>query len=303
MQNNTRQSSNSRIGFTLIELLIVIAIIAILAAILFPVFAKAREKARQTTCTSNLKQLSLAMLQYVQDNDERFPVGAPGVYNTAVSGGGFGLWMNSDVGPNPPGGGAGWAGEIYPYVKATGTYACPDDTTREKSGNGGNTLYPVSYGFNEFMPHIRVATLGAPSSTVLFSEMTGVQAYITLTDEGVSEGLAPTQVSATTNGWQPNGCGNGCGGLDSPGIDVWSGVRLTGRSITGTASSPATNANVWTFARHDKSDKSQGGALYAMADGHVKFLRWPTVSTGANPVYVNQLGTFAVTFNPYRART
>ena len=60
-------------GFTLIELLVVIAIIAILAAILFPVFAKAREKARQISCLSNMKQLSLGFLQYAQDSDERFP--------------------------------------------------------------------------------------------------------------------------------------------------------------------------------------------------------------------------------------
>ena len=59
-----------RKGFTLIELLVVIAIIAILAAILFPVFAKAREKARQTTCLSNQKQLNLAVLSYAQDYDE-----------------------------------------------------------------------------------------------------------------------------------------------------------------------------------------------------------------------------------------
>src|SRR5256712_9936832 len=59
-------------GFTLVELLVVIAIIAILAAILFPVFAHAREKARQTSCLSNLKQLGAAMLMYAQDYDERF---------------------------------------------------------------------------------------------------------------------------------------------------------------------------------------------------------------------------------------
>ena len=60
-------------GFTLIELLVVIAIIAILAAILFPVFAQVREKARQTTCASNQKQIGLGFLQYVQDYDEHFP--------------------------------------------------------------------------------------------------------------------------------------------------------------------------------------------------------------------------------------
>lgn len=60
-------------GFTLIEWLVVIAIIAIPAAILFPVFAKAREKARQTTCLSNMKQLGLGFLQYNQDYDEKFP--------------------------------------------------------------------------------------------------------------------------------------------------------------------------------------------------------------------------------------
>jgi len=59
-------------GFTLIELLVVIAIIAILVAILFPVFASAREKARQAACTNNLKQVELGILQYLQDNDERF---------------------------------------------------------------------------------------------------------------------------------------------------------------------------------------------------------------------------------------
>ncbi len=68
-------------GFTLIELLVVIAIIAILAAILFPVFARAREKARQASCSSNLKQIAIGILMYAQDYDEMFPLLAP--YNPA----------------------------------------------------------------------------------------------------------------------------------------------------------------------------------------------------------------------------
>src|SRR4028119_34289 len=66
-------ASSSRSAFTLIELLVVIAIIAILAAILFPVFAQAREKARQASCVSNLRQIGTALLMYVQDYDETYP--------------------------------------------------------------------------------------------------------------------------------------------------------------------------------------------------------------------------------------
>jgi len=70
------RKTESRSGFTLIELLVVIAIIAILAAILFPVFAQARQKARQTACLNNMKQIGLALMQYVQDYDETFPEAA-----------------------------------------------------------------------------------------------------------------------------------------------------------------------------------------------------------------------------------
>ena len=70
---NTKPITKTRSAFTLIELLVVIAIIAILAAILFPVFARARENARRSSCTSNLKQIGIGILQYVQDYDETYP--------------------------------------------------------------------------------------------------------------------------------------------------------------------------------------------------------------------------------------
>ena len=109
----------SKKAFTLIELLVVIAIIAILAAILFPVFAQAREKARQTSCTSNEKQIALGVLQYAQDYDEQYPIGM-------TSGGAD--WGNINN---------YWVGKIQPYIKNFAIFACPSDP------DGGRTAHPL----------------------------------------------------------------------------------------------------------------------------------------------------------------
>jgi len=93
-----------RHGFTLIELLVVIAIIAILAAILFPVFAKAREKARQSSCNSNLKQIALGVIQYSQDYDEKFPPALTGTLPAA-------FYMLHEV--------------LAPYIKNDQIWQCP----------------------------------------------------------------------------------------------------------------------------------------------------------------------------------
>lgn len=116
-----------RRGFTLIELLVVIAIIAILAAILFPVFAKAREKARQSSCMSNLKQLALGVLSYVQDYDERMPSQ-------------FGGWVST----NPP---HGFGYHLFmPYVKNAQIWRCPSDSTANCAyDNAGPTNYRTSW--------------------------------------------------------------------------------------------------------------------------------------------------------------
>src|SRR4051812_36161543 len=84
--SNKPASQNRRTGFTLIELLIVIVIIAILSAILFPVFSRARENARRSSCQSNLKQLGLALMQYTQDYDETIPSWLQLDYNAGVPG-------------------------------------------------------------------------------------------------------------------------------------------------------------------------------------------------------------------------
>jgi prepilin-type N-terminal cleavage/methylation domain-containing protein/prepilin-type processing-associated H-X9-DG protein len=95
-------------AFTLIELLVVIAISAILAAILFPVFARARENARRSSCQSNLKQIGLGIMQYTQDYDEKFPM--------------------FRVGVPAPGKTYGWADSIQPYVKSEQILQCPSNS-------------------------------------------------------------------------------------------------------------------------------------------------------------------------------
>src|SRR5687767_5619179 len=129
--------SAMRRAFTLIELLVVIAIIAILAAILFPVFAQAREKARQTSCLSNLKQLGLGVMMYTQDYDEVYPQAYYYKNNTATTNGGS------------AGGYVTWTVIVNPYIKNVGIFVCPSDKTRG--------LTPDNPPCN---PYTDIATLG-----------------------------------------------------------------------------------------------------------------------------------------------
>jgi prepilin-type N-terminal cleavage/methylation domain-containing protein len=138
-----------RRGFTLIELLVVIAIIAILAAILFPVFAKAREKARQTSCLANVKQLALAMLSYCQDYDESFPTLG---YN----------WSDGSYAQRA------WAWRIEPYVKNEQMFRCPSHSGAPVRA----CSYIMNYGlcYPWYGPALGLGQVDDPASRVLTTE-------------------------------------------------------------------------------------------------------------------------------------
>ena len=153
-QTNGRHVTR-RNGFTLIELLVVIAIIAILAAILFPVFAKAREAARSTSCKSNLKQIGLAQNMYKQDYDETLPFhvnGQPAPVAGVVN---FG-WL----------GAASYWGSFYiPYTKNQAIWTCPS----AQNANIKQTAYGLSGfldGGNAANPGLSDAAIVEPASTI-----------------------------------------------------------------------------------------------------------------------------------------
>jgi len=242
------QSPRPQRGFTLIELLVVIAIIAILAAILFPVFQKVRENARRASCESNMKQLAIGFTQYTQDADETMPYGDNGS-------------------------GRGWAGRIYPFEKSAGVYKCPDDSTTISTQNGQprpndkNTDSVVSYGMNAMLgggvqPGATLAGQSSPSNTVLLWEA----------KRGEGDFVNPQ-----TDIVSPSGNGGDCcaGWIDTPNGNAGSDPNFD----TGVMGNPPRTNNIaWyggkTVGRH------ADGSDFAMADGHVKWLRPIQVSAG-----------------------
>lgn len=256
-------ASRRRGAFTLIELLVVIAIIAILAAILFPVFAQARKKARQTACLSNTKQIGLSIIQYSQDYDEMMPAnGTPDTNNPP---------------PNNPRIAA--FERTMPYIKNADVLHCPDDDTDDDSKTGRFAIfkdqnglatsgkgrfifvsyYPAGVGTSGSAqwgvlqgpdavtpaPPVPLSDIKAPADTILFGERRS-------RSEG--ENFDPT-------------------------IDIGNATPTGGDSFDANGTPNSSNNNGVT-RRHTE------GAIYAFCDGHSKwFKRGKNVNgdtTGAN---------------------
>ena len=270
--STTRKSAQ---GFTLIELLVVIAIIAILAAILFPVFAQAREKARQASCISNNKQVGLAILQYVQDYDEQFPSG-----RTMTS---AGTVLNSLAA------GVGWAGEVYPYSKSAQVLRCPDDSTVPLAATGTTpAMYPVSYSYNYNVAGgtgfsgASIASMSAPASTVMLSEVKGNIANSVVAPELPSTQPVPSY-SSSGDGinylyWDDKNDN----AIMVGGIAYDSGVP-GGYHCDGAVPLPPAGCAGFAATNSSKGRHSEG-SVYFLGDGHAKYLKGGTISAGVNAV-------------------
>jgi prepilin-type N-terminal cleavage/methylation domain-containing protein/prepilin-type processing-associated H-X9-DG protein len=255
-----------REGFTLIELLVVIAIIAILAAILFPVFAKAREKARQSSCANNMKQLGTAFITYSQDWDERFPSSV----------------IDQTTDPSKATiDSSAWDQQIASNVKSDAVYKCPSNSYKKYSvhqplqtvGTTQQKTRIVSYAMNDQLcgvtasasayagrtaansKAVALARVEDPADTILLAEM-----------KAVGHGLVAPSARAP-------GTAN-----ESAEIHVWYHVDAGTAGGNYDSSSP-TFDDTWGVARDVHSD----GSVYAYTDGHVKWARIIQTLGGRDP--------------------
>jgi len=259
------QQQNKR-GFTLIELLVVIAIISILSAILFPVFARARESARRTSCMSNMKQIGLGIMMYVQDYDEHYPMGwygdvvqtqsgTPGAYfNTcdpsACSGSGIGHFIT-------------WMDLVYPYVKSVQVFQCPSSTDPSFGSPAGPA---ADYWLN-----------GAYGNTTTGSTMDSLRYHYTaynydtnLTLIGTGTPMSAIERPAETLMiYEDSGQGKN---YDSP-------YNIRGQSQFW--ANNATSGGGYTT----EVQPHLGGANIAFGDGHVKWLSFQTMLAAVGGIH------------------
>ncbi len=259
------RSTVARNGFTLIELLVVIAIIAILAAILFPVFGRARENARRSSCQSNMKQMSLAYLQYTQDYDEIQPK-----ISTSFNAGGA---------PRS----APWPQLLQPYIKSTQVFSCPSDDGTEPHQSMGTFTGPTSpydprpFGFVRpfhvsYMANRNVYTTGTGSFSM--AAVVSPSTVVGITDGGLQGSLTAPYVTKVK---KPQAYI-----LDYPG-----GFQTNATFSGLVRADPATNRD-WGAPNPRHLDTVVVGFL----DGHVKAVRLDKfyrvkTSTGPNCLDIN----------------
>ncbi len=254
-----RYSPIKKKAFTLIELLVVIAIIAILAAILFPVFAQAREKARQAACSSNVHQISLSLLLYVQDHDERMvaKVTAP-----PINGG------TESVIP--------YDRQIAPYAKSDQIYLCPSDTAQRAYAGLWDGSYTTRHLSRSYAVTDQLVTQEAVDRGEKPDLTTGI------VNHAMSDIDQPAETISVGEAWGTFSIGVSDSLIGSPhgatlaGCDSW---KLPGRHLPSSAAIdnfPPCDPTASDPSFHP-SKGHQGQGVYAFADGHVKVMNWAQV--------------------------
>lgn len=246
----------ARRAFTLIELLVVIAIIAILAAILFPVFARAREAARQSSCTSNLKQTGTAVMMYAQDYDELMPFNY--MYDATQSN----LWW--------------WQDLVRPYIKNEQVYSCPSASPH--------------------MPYTYLRPAGSPNPLIkdyIANATTGVAGGLTVNGINYGNAVGSAVVGPFVNGWGNPGVA--LAEIEDPSgtisifdgaygyFEVWRSEQVDAiYNATGTCTEsggytwdprpqPTRCSDGFVSKRHNE------GFVCAFVDGHCKFVKKSTL--------------------------
>jgi len=238
-------------AFTLIELLVVIAIISILATILFPVFARARENARRTSCLSNLKQIGLGVMMYVQDYDEKYPLRNFANHTTPPS---EGWWYN---------GSWFWENSVMPYIKSNQVFICPNAPVTYSppytGGPGDYGPYADNYGANQsvFMIKPEDSTYdGGPLSMAAVESASTT--YMVMDAGAYTIGDISARKPGASSGTQY-----------IPGVCELSGVVVN---------AALTNPNRVSDCN---SGRHFGGVNIAFADGHAKWIKSEVVLSEA----------------------
>jgi len=291
---------SSKRAFTLIELLVVIAIIAILAAILFPVFAQARDKARQTSCLSNIKQIGLGLTMYVQDYDETYP---GDLMASPTINGGTDTRIPFDS-------------QLNPYIKSNKIFTCPSDHAPRTAitdpslncwdGTCRALNIPRSYSYvaQVVTDHTGVDGSGASGSDIT---NTGLSTYVngglgnpTSTGRNLAQVDQPSSTVAFAENWPQSAAGTNsayvgsASGAALTNCDLW---KLAGRTPNVTSGAMALpSACSGSASGVPTAGHVGGGTNYAFADGSAKYYLYTQIR--ANDFNLFRLHKLTTVYTP-----